>query len=692
MSIYHQNLKHISRGKGQSACAAAAYRSGTKIYDERLGQTHNYEKKQGVDYTKILAPSYAPSWVNHRAQLWNQVEKKDTRINARPASELDIALPIELSQQQQIKLIKTFAQTTLVSRGLIVDLACHDLNSHNPHAHLMFTTRKINEQGLGEKDRDIKSKDFLNYLRQTWEEQANDALSQAKIPERIDHRSLEAQGIVDREPQIHLGPDICQMRARGISTDRGEKYDEIEQTNANLAQLYKELETIEQQIQKEEEERQREEAERQREEQQRRQREEAERQREEAERQQEEQQRRQREEAERQQKEEEERQREEAERQREEQQRRQREEAERQREEAERQREEAERQREEQQRRQREEAERQREEQQRRQREEEKKAQRAQAQQFNRLDELDPKRDTRFKWDHLSIPDSRKLNQCIKIYDKFRKILDDEEIANSILRLDSEISLRFLIHHKNKNEHWLVTKTDQDFYLTQLDYQGQNSQGLPKKLHLSLNEHQNPIVREYNIGLREYKKLYNTIPNILQNRLDNHKAKQRQEQKKAKAQEQKQLNRLYRQIKQVHQQKTSSETLYLSKSTNQQLSKVFSPNHSQAEYIVTQEFRGYAIKELHPRARKVSPETPEDHAVEKLYLTPNYYKSSLSQNQREKLLQINWQSDQEERQRQEQQRIHQQHEEERKKQSQPQRSRKPKPKKKKRQHGQDFQM
>jgi hypothetical protein len=123
MAIYHQNLKHISRGKGQSSCAAAAYRSASKIYDQRLGKTHNYEKKQGVDYTEILAPSYAPSWVSDRAQLWNRVEQKDTRINARPASELDIALPIELSQQQQIKLIKTFAQTTLVSRGLIVDLA-----------------------------------------------------------------------------------------------------------------------------------------------------------------------------------------------------------------------------------------------------------------------------------------------------------------------------------------------------------------------------------------------------------------------------------------------------------------------------------------------------------------------------------------------------------------------------------------
>ena len=236
MAIYHLNYKHISRGKNQSACAAAAYRSATQIYDQRLGKTHNYENKKGVDYKEILAPSYAPQWVNNRPQLWNEVEKKDTRINARPASELDIALPIELNPDQQIKLIKHFAQTTLVSRGLIVDLACHDLNRHNPHAHLLFTTRKINEQGLGEKDRDIKTKDFLNHLRKTWEEQANEALSQAKTSEQIDHRSLEAQGI-NRIPQIHLGPNVCQMEARGIETDRGDEWREINQANTRINQL-----------------------------------------------------------------------------------------------------------------------------------------------------------------------------------------------------------------------------------------------------------------------------------------------------------------------------------------------------------------------------------------------------------------------------------------------------------------------
>jgi hypothetical protein len=584
MSIYHQNLKHISRGKGQSTCAAAAYRSGTRIYDERLGKTHNYEKKQGVDYTEILSPSYAPSWVNNRAQLWNEVEKKDTRINARPASELDIALPIELSQKQQIKLIKTFAQTTLVSRGLIVDLACHDLDSHNPHAHLMFTTRKINEQGLGEKDRDIKSKDFLNSLRQEWEEQANTVLSQAKRPERIDCRTLEEQGIVTRLPQIHLGPNVCQMKARGISTDRSDQYDEIEQTNTNLTQLDQQLEKLDTKIQKEQE--------------------------------------------------------------------------------------------------------RQRKKEKKRQQEAEKKAQRAQAQKFNSLEELDPERDTRLKWDHLNIPDSQRLNQCIQIHHQFKQILNDKNFPIEVLKHDPEFNspqsqIRFRITHNNQYENWVVTKTDQDFYLTQLNHKRQDPQGLPKKLHLSLNDNQNPIVREYNINLGEHHKLLKTIPDILNRKLETFKAQQKEKRAKARKKEQKQLKQLYNQLEKAHQAQ-SSNSLYLSESTNRKLRQIFTADPPQSEYLIKKELGGYSLKKITPRDKERFPKAPEFVASSKLYLTPNpQHEDSLSQNQREKLLQVNWQSRQEEeRQKQEQQRLQQIQEEEQRKQAQRQKSRKSKQKNK----------
>lgn len=620
MSIYHQNLKHISRGKGQSACAAAAYRSASKIYDERLGKTHNYEKKQGVDHTEILAPAYAPSWISDRAQLWNQAEKKDTRINARPASELDIALPIELNQQQKIELIKTFAQTTLVSRGLIVDLACHDLDSHNPHAHLMFTTRKINEQGLGEKDRAIKSKDFLNSLRQTWEKQANDALSQAKIPERIDHRSLEAQGIVDRQPQIHLGPNVCQMKARGIPTDRGDQYDEIERANTNLQKLYQQQEKLNTEIQTEQQRQQEKEEKRRRKQEKKRQKQQAK---------------------------------------------------------------------------------------QRRQ------AEKKQAQQFNQLDELDSQRDTRHKWNHLSFPDSQKLNQSISIYDQFKQIFNDQDFPTKKLETDSELNspqsqFKFRITYKNQEEYWVCTKTDQNFYLTQLNHKDQNPQELPKKLHLTLNDNQ-PVLKEYNLKLGEYDKLRKTIPNILKTRLSNQKAKQQEarqqkeeeerkrEQQKARQQKQ-ELNQLYRQIEQVYQERHASDNfLYLSESTNQELRQIFQ-DPPQAEYFISEELGGYSIRELDPIVKKVAPdpEQPELAALEKLFLATEVEYSSLiskGQDTREKLLDVNWQSrQQEEQQKQELEQLHHEQEKERQQAKKRQQSKKFNQNKNDREENEEFEM
>ncbi|NBD31535.1 MAG: MobA/MobL family protein [Cyanobacteria bacterium] len=251
MAIYHLNLKHISRGKGGSACAAAAYISASEIDDQRLGKTHNYRRKEQVDYTQIIAPSYAPDWVTQREKLWNEVEARDNRRNSRPASQIEVALPIELSHDQQKELVREFVEKNLTDRGLVADIALHNLDTHNPHAHILYTTRTINEQGLGAKDRGILRKDFLKQAREQWEHQTNQALTQAQRPERIDHRSLASQGISDRVPQIHLGPNVADMKRRGIPTDRGDQYDQIAATNAQLAQLYQQERGIEQELQQE---------------------------------------------------------------------------------------------------------------------------------------------------------------------------------------------------------------------------------------------------------------------------------------------------------------------------------------------------------------------------------------------------------------------------------------------------------
>jgi MobA/MobL family len=247
MAIYHLNAKVISRGKGKSATAAAAYRAAEKIYDERTGLTFDYSRKIGVYATEIIAPDHAPNWVCDRARLWNEVELFENRKNSRLAREFDIALPGELTHDQKQELVRNFVREQLVSQGMIADVAFHDLESHNPHVHIMLTTRKINEQGFSEKERSWDSRDFLVGIRESWSNYANQALEQAGVIERIDHRTLEEQGI-NRIPQIHLGPDVAAMMDKGIPTERGEEYLSISSANQEIEALERQLAATEKAI------------------------------------------------------------------------------------------------------------------------------------------------------------------------------------------------------------------------------------------------------------------------------------------------------------------------------------------------------------------------------------------------------------------------------------------------------------
>ncbi len=247
MAIYHLNAKAISRGKGKSATAAAAYRAAEKIKDERTGLTFDYSRKQGVYATEIIAPDNAPDWVRSRARLWNKVELFENRKNSRLAREFDIALPGELTHNQKQELVRNFVREQLVSQGMIADVAFHDLESHNPHVHIMLTTRKINEQGFSEKERSWDSRDFLVGIRESWSNYANQALEQAGVIEQIDHRTLEEQGI-NRIPQIHLGADVAAMMDKGIPTERGEEYLRICVANQEIYALEKQLAATEKAI------------------------------------------------------------------------------------------------------------------------------------------------------------------------------------------------------------------------------------------------------------------------------------------------------------------------------------------------------------------------------------------------------------------------------------------------------------
>ncbi len=244
MAIYHFSVNIISRSSGRSATAAAAYRAGEKIVDIRTGEIHDYTRKRGVDHNFILAPNSAPDWVHNREKLWNAVEKVERRKDSQLAREINVALPTELNKAQQLELVQEFVTAQFVSQGMVADLAFHDLNSHNPHAHIMLTMREIDEHGFSpKKNRDWNRKELLEKQRQAWAISTNYALELAGVNQTIDHRSLEEQG-VDRIPQIHLGAAVNAMMKRGIVTEREERYLEIESANRNIRKFEFHLELV----------------------------------------------------------------------------------------------------------------------------------------------------------------------------------------------------------------------------------------------------------------------------------------------------------------------------------------------------------------------------------------------------------------------------------------------------------------
>ena len=233
MAIYHLTTKAFSRSKGHSAVAAAAYRSGQDLKDERQAKTHYYNNRQGkgVEHSEILAPEQAPDWMKQRESLWNGVEKAEYRRDARVAREVEVALPRELDLEQQKKLVEGFVKEQFVQKGMVADIAIHDAKEgHNPHAHVMLTTRNIQGEGFGKKNTDWNNKKFLNEWRQSWETHVNDALEDSGHTSRVDHRTLKAQGI-DRVPDVHRGKDATALIRKNQPTPRIEKVQKAINTN-----------------------------------------------------------------------------------------------------------------------------------------------------------------------------------------------------------------------------------------------------------------------------------------------------------------------------------------------------------------------------------------------------------------------------------------------------------------------------
>lgn len=208
MAIYHFSTKIISRAKGQSAVACAAYRTADKLYDERYGKVQDYTKKEDVLYAKILLPECAPAWMRDREKLWNHVEKIEIRKDARLAREFEIALPRELTREQNIALIKEFVNEKFVSKGLVVDMGLHDGvasdGGKQPHVHLMVIERDVTKDGFGKKYRELNKAETLYALRKDFASVTNKHLALNGFDIQVDHRSLKEQGI-DLIPQKKIG-------------------------------------------------------------------------------------------------------------------------------------------------------------------------------------------------------------------------------------------------------------------------------------------------------------------------------------------------------------------------------------------------------------------------------------------------------------------------------------------------------
>lgn len=253
MAIYHMSAQIIGRSAGRSAIAAAAYRAGEKIVDERTGEVHDYTRKHGVDYQEILTPEGAGDWARNRTTLWNHAEQSETRRNSQIAREINIAIPKELDPEKGRELVRDYAQRNFVNQGMIADICIHHEESENPHAHIMLSMREAGPDGFTNKNRDWNDKSQLEAWREDWAHSCNKMLEREGMNISIDHRTLEAQGI-DREPTKHLGPAVTQMERRGIESDIGNINREIAERQIEIERLQKAISFINQaieQIQKE---------------------------------------------------------------------------------------------------------------------------------------------------------------------------------------------------------------------------------------------------------------------------------------------------------------------------------------------------------------------------------------------------------------------------------------------------------
>lgn len=300
MSIYHLSIKIISRSGGRSAVASAAYRSGERLYNDETGIVHDFTRKIGVVHTEIMLPENAPNKYFDREILWNEVQKIERRADAQFAREIEVAFPIEMTREEQLKCVRNYIKKNFVSEGMIADFAIHDTGKGNPHAHIMLTVRGLDENtewmkkeksvfanarddngrpvynpdlpSYDSKNREATSKyriplldengkqktrirkgkgteylwEKINIPLNDWNDHSKAELWRASWAEEcnkylsadkhIDHRSYKRQGI-DMEPTIHEGIIARKIEAGGKIADRCEMNREVRERNSIRFQI-----------------------------------------------------------------------------------------------------------------------------------------------------------------------------------------------------------------------------------------------------------------------------------------------------------------------------------------------------------------------------------------------------------------------------------------------------------------------
>lgn len=255
----HANLhiQTISRGGQKSAVAASAYRSGSsvvacaayracdKLKDERYGKTHDYTRKENVLHAEIVTPEHAPEWMGNRQKLWNAIEAGEKRKDAQLAKEVILTLPRNLDHEQHKEVVRGWITDNVTQRRLVADYAIHAPDAadggKNPHAHVMFTLRPVEEDGsfgkklTGYKNGGLDGKEVLREMRFSYQDHLNRVSAENdNSPVVFDLRSYRERGI-DREPQPKKGPKVTYLEKRGFRTEWNKEVNRVKNTNSAKA-------------------------------------------------------------------------------------------------------------------------------------------------------------------------------------------------------------------------------------------------------------------------------------------------------------------------------------------------------------------------------------------------------------------------------------------------------------------------